>query len=119
MSDQIVLENLQFYGYHGCLVEENKLGQKFAVSLRISADLRAAGRSDDLAQSINYAEVCEAVKSIMEGPPSKLLENLAEKIAEAVLHLGAIEVEVKVKKVHPPIPVLMDFVAVQIVRRRS
>jgi len=119
MPDRIILENLQFFGYHGCLAEENSLGQRFAVSLCIGSDLLAAGLSDDLTQSINYAEVCAVVKAIMEGPPSRLIETLAERIAGAVLDMGALEVEVTVKKIHPPIPVHMDFAAVQIARRRS
>lgn len=116
--DKIILENMQFYGYHGVLPEENRLGQRFAVSLSLGTDIKAAARQDDLSHSISYAEVYKAVKAIMEGKPVKLLETLAEEIASRVLGMGARTVRVTVKKLHPPIPGQMDYAAVQIERVR-
>ncbi|KAF0196324.1 MAG: dihydroneopterin aldolase [Bacillota bacterium] len=117
--DKIILENMLFYGYHGVLAEENRLGQRFAVSLVIGTNTSAAGLSDDLALSLNYAEVYDAVKKIMAGTPVKLLERLAETIADNVLDMGALWVRVRVKKLHPPIPGQMDYAAVEIERSRT
>lgn len=117
--DKIILQNMQFYGYHGVLPEENRLGQRFAVTLVIGTDTRAAAAGDDLSKSINYAEVYAAVQSVMEGAPVKLLETLAEAIAAKILSLGAFSIRVTVKKLHPPIPGQMDFAAVEIERSRS
>lgn len=117
--DKIIIENMQFYGYHGMLSEENRLGQRFAVSLVLGTDIRTAAGSDDLGKTIDYAMVYEAVREIMEGPWVKLLETLAEKIACRVLGLGVTYVRVTVKKLHPPIPGSLDCVAVEIERSRQ
>jgi dihydroneopterin aldolase len=119
MTDRILLENMLFFGYHGVLPEENKLGQRFAVSLVIGTDTRAAAISDDLSLSLNYAEAYTVVKEIMEGAPVKLLETLAERVAGSILAMGAESVRVTVKKLHPPIPGQMDFAAVEIERIRA
>lgn len=117
--DKILLENMQFYGYHGVLPEENRLGQRFAVSLAIGTDTKAAAQNDDLSLSLNYAEVYTVVKDIMEGQPVKLLETLAETIAEKVLAMNAFTVRVTVKKLHPPIPGPIEYAAVEIERSRA
>ncbi|MFW0860552.1 MAG: dihydroneopterin aldolase [Dethiobacter sp.] len=116
MMDKIILENMRFYGYHGILAEENRLGQCFAVTLVMGTDIKAAAQNDDLAKAINYAECYAAVKNIMEGTPVKLLETLAEAIAVKILSLGALTVQVTVKKLHPPISGQLDFAAVEIER---
>jgi len=117
MADKLLLTNLLFYGYHGALPEEGGLGQRFSVSLEIEVDTRPAACTDDLGQTINYADVCRAVRAIVEGPACKLLETVAERIATAVLEFGALSVRVRVKKLHPPIDVQMDYAAVEIERR--
>ena len=71
--DLITLKEMAFYGYHGCMPEENKLGQRFIVDMHIEADLREAGRTDDLSKTINYAEIYQDVKAVVEGEPVKLL----------------------------------------------
>lgn len=58
-EDRILLRGLVFHGYHGVLPEEQVLGQKFVVDASLSADLAAAGRSDDLADTVSYAAVYE------------------------------------------------------------
>lgn len=119
MQDKLLLANMLFYGYHGALPEETVLGQRFCVSLEIVCDTRPAAEVDDLALALNYATVCAAVKGIVEGPPCKLLETVAEKIAAKVLDMGAVSVLVTVKKLHPPVAVQMDYAAVQIERTRE
>ncbi|EEG79063.1 dihydroneopterin aldolase [Dethiobacter alkaliphilus] len=116
--DKIILENMLFYGYHGVLPEENTLGQRYAVSVVLGTDIKSAAADDDLTKSLNYAEVYNAVKGIMEGEPAKLLETLAESISGRILAMGAETVRVTVKKLHPPIPGQMDFAAVEIERSR-
>ena len=64
--DRIVLTGMEFIGYHGCLPEEREQGQPFYIDLTMYADLQPAGVSDDLAQTINYAEVYATVKAIVQ-----------------------------------------------------
>jgi dihydroneopterin aldolase len=64
--DVIKIRDLEIYGHHGVMKEENVLGQKFLVSLALYTDTRAAGESDNLADSVNYAEVSYLVKEHIE-----------------------------------------------------
>lgn len=77
--DKIYLNELVFYGYHGVLKEETKLGQTFRVSLILDF-LPKAGISDSVEDTVSYADVYETVKEIVEGKPFKLIEALAEKL---------------------------------------
>ncbi|MBR0328475.1 MAG: dihydroneopterin aldolase, partial [Selenomonadaceae bacterium] len=51
--DRITLTGMEFFGYHGVLPEENKLGQRFVVDLVLELDLHQAGLNDDLNATIN------------------------------------------------------------------
>ncbi|EOE5454898.1 dihydroneopterin aldolase [Listeria monocytogenes] len=119
--DKIYLNELVFYGYHGVLAEETKLGQTFRVSLILGLSTKKAGISDSVDDTVSYAEVYETVKEIVEGTPFKLIEALAEKIASEVLTGYPLleEVTVKLIKPNPPIPGHYDSVAVEIERKRS
>jgi dihydroneopterin aldolase len=119
--DKIFLNHMQFYGYHGVYPEEQKLGQRFFVDVVLELDLRKAGQSDELRDTIDYSLVYERVKSIIEGKPKKLLETLAEKIADNLLQefLLVQRVTVKIIKPDPPIPGHYQSVAVEITRGRK
>lgn len=119
--DKIYLNELAFYGYHGVLSEENKLGQKFIISLVLGLSTKKAGISDNVNDTVSYADVYETVKEIAEGKPFKLIEALAEKIATEVLVNYPLlnEVTVKLIKPNPPIPGHYHSVAVEIERKRS
>ncbi|EAF5659268.1 dihydroneopterin aldolase [Listeria innocua] len=119
--DKIYLNELAFYGYHGVLQEETKLGQTFRVSLILGLSTKKAGQSDSVDDTVSYADVYETVKGIVEGTPFKLIEALAEKIATEVLIDYPLleEITVKLIKPNPPIPGHYDSVAVEIKRKRS
>ena len=80
--DNIKLTGMEFFGYHGALAEENKLGQRFLVDLELYLDLHQAGAGDDLSASINYAQAYEVVKTVVEGPAFKTIEAVAEAAAQ-------------------------------------
>lgn len=118
--DKIYVNEMEFYGYHGVFPEETKLGQRFKVDLVIETDLSKAGSSDDLNDSINYGELFNVCKEIVEGKPFKLVEALAESITASVLQqFPSVEAcTVKVIKPDPPIPGHYKSVAVEIKRSR-
>lgn len=120
MVDKIELYRMDFFGYHGVLPEENRLGQRFMVDLTVFVDLKRAGESDNLNDSINYAELFSICKDVVEGEPLKLIEAVAEKIATNVLKTYEMvsECTVKVIKPNPPIPGHYQHVAVEIKRSR-
>lgn len=99
-SDRIILEGMVFFGRHGTRPEEQALGQPFVVDVALRLDLRAAGAADDLDQTVDYSQVHRAARAIVEGPPLRLTEAVAERIAAAVLaeHPRVEAVEVRVRK---------------------
>lgn len=118
--DKIYVNKMEFYGYHGVFSEETKLGQRFRVDLTVSLDLKKAGETDELEYSVNYAELYNVCKGIVEGKPFKLVEAVAEKIAAEILGIFPMveETKVKVIKPDPPIPGHYQSVAVEITRSR-
>ncbi|WP_099224507.1 dihydroneopterin aldolase [Listeria costaricensis] len=119
--DKILMNDLHFYGYHGVLPEENKLGQSFQVSLVLNLSTRKAGLSDSVEDTVSYADVYETVKEITEKRRFKLIEALAETIAKEVLAAYPLlnSVGIKVVKPNPPIPGHYESVAVEIERKQS
>lgn len=85
MGDEVFLEGMKFYAFHGHNPEEQVLGQRFEVDVRIAADLEAAGQTDDLTKTVNYSQVFKRVREVVEGPPRSLIESVAEEIATVVL----------------------------------
>ncbi|ACV61189.1 dihydroneopterin aldolase [Desulfofarcimen acetoxidans DSM 771] len=120
MSDKIILSGLDFYGYHGVLPEEQRLGQKFIIDLELSLSLREAGIKDDPDLTVNYARVFETVREVVVGKPFFLIEALAEAIAFKVLKNFSIEkVLVRVRKPQAPVPGCFEHMAVEITREKE
>jgi dihydroneopterin aldolase len=121
MVDRIILEGMQFYGYHGVNPEERVLGQRYVVDLTADLDLRRAGETDRLEDTVSYSHIYRTVRAVMEGEPRNLLESAAQAIADSVLAEFQVEaVSVTVKKPNPPVRgSSIDLAAVQIHRVRS
>ncbi len=121
MLDKIYVNKMEFYGYHGVFPEENTLGQRFRVDLIVETDLKQAGLTDKLEESISYVDLYQVCKRIVEGTPFKLIEAVAEQIANQTLEQfdKVNSVTVKVVKPDPPIPGHFQSVAVEIIRRRK
>jgi len=119
-SDTIVLTGVRARGHHGVLPDEREQGQVFVVDLTLELDLREAGASDDLADTVSYAEVAAEAVAVMEGPPANLIETVAERIAEAaLLHYRVQAVEVTVHKPQAPVGVPFGDVSVRVRRVRD
>lgn len=121
MPDRIILQGMQFYGYHGVNPEERVLGQRYVVDLTADLDLRRAGETDRLEDTVSYSHVYRAVRNVMEGEPRNLLESAAQAIAERVLTDFPVDaVSVTVKKPNPPVRgSSIELAAVQIHRTRE
>jgi 7,8-dihydroneopterin aldolase/epimerase/oxygenase len=121
-ADVIELRGLRALGVHGVLPEEQHRAQPFEVDVILEVDLRRAGRSDALADTVDYGAVGAAVAAVFSGPHAALLEHLAERVAAAVLTAGAplaTAVTVKLRKTRPPVPFELASAGVTIHRRRD
>ena len=118
--DKIILKGIQFHGYHGVAEAERQLGQKYEIDLELMTDLSAAGKNDDLARTIDYAQVVQLVIEIGTGQSFQLFEAIAETIAETILAQFQIdEVRIAVKKLSPPIEPRLTYAGVEIHRKRN
>lgn len=119
-DDCILLEQMVFFGHHGAYPAEQELGQRFIVDLALGLDLQPAGRSDRLEDTVNYAHVFEVVRAVVEGPPCRLLEAVAQRIADAVLAEERIRwCRVRLAKPGVAIRGALAGAAVQITRERE
>jgi dihydroneopterin aldolase len=120
MPDRVSLRGLKVWGHHGVFDHERADGQDFVIDVVLYFDTRPAARSDDLADTVNYAAVAQSVTTIVGGEPVNLIETLAGRIADACLDDSRVEtVEVNVHKPHAPIPLPFDDVVVSIRRSRG
>ncbi|MDR2816439.1 MAG: dihydroneopterin aldolase [Proteiniphilum sp.] len=115
MKTSIELKNMHFFAYHGVLEHETIHGNNFSVTLRFSADLSKACISDDVGDTVDYAEVYDLVKEEM-AKPSKLIENAAyrilRRVKDAFPEIDRIEVELA--KMNPPVAGRMEYSAVTV-----
>ena len=117
MLDKVIINKLECFGKHGVFKEENVLGQKFVVSAEM---LVSRSSNDDLATSVNYGEVSLFIDNIVRNKVFKLIETLAENIAEGILkNFNVHEVTVKVEKPWAPVGLPLDSASVEIHRKWS
>lgn len=116
--DRIHIKNLEIFAHHGVFPEENRLGQKFVVSAILFTHTREAGRTDDLTKSIHYGDVSHMIKQYLETHTCKLLEAVAEGLAEELLlSVPRLEkVRLEIKKPWAPVGLPLETVSVEIER---
>ena len=103
MQSYIILKDLRFYAYHGVGAQETQVGNEFVLDLRLRMDWARAIRSDDVNDTLSYAEAYEAVKDEM-ARPSRLLEHVAGRIARRLFQdfSSLEEIELRLVKRNPP-----------------
>ena len=115
----IKLKNIRTFSYHGCLVEESKIGSDYRVDLEIAADLATSVASDKLADTVDYVHLNRIVTEEM-AIRSELLEHVAGRILKRVLdELPMVtRVVVEVSKINPPIGGDVEEVTIVLEERR-
>ena len=100
----IKLKNIRTFSYHGCLVEESKIGSDYSVDLEIKTDLRKSSASDNLNDTVDYVLLNRIVVEEM-AIRSHLLEHVAHRIIVRVFkEIAAVSrIIVGVSKLNPPI----------------
>ena len=120
MNNQIILAEIHGFGFHGVLEHERSDGQDFFVDIVLNLDLTAAAKSDDIADTVNYAEIVEFTVAEITGDPVNLIESLAVRIAEGILNkfLKVDVVTVTVHKPQAPVAAQLKDIAVVVTRSR-
>ena len=115
--DRVAVRGISATGHHGVFDFEKREGQTFVVDVVLGMDTREAAATDDLARTVNYAEVAADVVALIEGEPVDLIEKLAQQIADACLARELVQaVEVTVHKPEAPVGVPFGDVTVTITR---
>ena len=119
--DRIFLHGMRFMACHGVLPHEREVPQPFEVDMEMGLDLRAAGESDDLGDTVNYAKVYDVVSTVLTVTRKYLIEAIAEEIADDLLRdFDSLRwVRVTVHKPAAPIDGIFSDVGVTILRRRK
>lgn len=104
MKSYIFLENIKIYAYHGVLDQERVVGNNYVINLKLTLDLSRAAVSDDLNDTVSYADVFAIIKREMQ-TSSQLLEHVAGRILDAIKQTYPTieEVELKLSKLNPPV----------------
>jgi dihydroneopterin aldolase len=117
MMDAIQISGIRSYGYTGYLPEEQVLGQWFEVDLTLWLDLRQAGKSDAIADTLDYRDTINTVETIIKTSKFALLERLATEIADHLLQKPLIKkARVQLTKPTPPIPDFRGKIQIDITR---
>ncbi|REE83689.1 dihydroneopterin aldolase [Lutibacter oceani] len=116
----IKVKNIRVYAYHGCLVEEGKIGSDYRVDVAVKADLSKSAISDNLADTVDYVHLNKIVKEEM-AIRSKLLEEVAKRILDRILAeiLIVKKAEVAVSKLNPPIGGNVAMVTIEMSKSRD
>lgn len=116
--DKIAIHKLEVFAKHGVYPEENVLGQKFVISVVLHTSTRKAGLTDDLGYSVNYGEVCHFIQEFVTGHTWKLLESVAEQLAqELLLRFPLVErADLEIRKPWAPIGLPLETASVEISR---
>ncbi|MBQ8152810.1 MAG: dihydroneopterin aldolase [Prevotella sp.] len=103
VSSYICLKEVRFHAFHGVMPQERRVGADFLLSLRVGYDFSKAMRTDEVGDTLNYAEVCRIVKEEME-KPSALLEHVAGRIADAIFRQfpDVRSIDLELTKQNPP-----------------
>lgn len=118
--DTILIEQIEFYAYHGASDEEQAIGHRYAVDAKLGFDTRSAGASDRLDDTVNYSHVARRIAEIGTNRQFRLLEALASVIADAILSEFPVEsIQLTIRKLHPPMSTIAAAVGVTIERHRA
>ena len=118
--DTLTISGIEGFGRHGVFEAERRDGQVFLADVALTVDTRAAARSDDLRDTVDYGSLVARVVKAIESDPVDLIETLAERIADTCLEDDRVRsVEVTVHKPHAPVGATVGDVALTITRTRS
>lgn len=119
MNDRIALTGIEVYAKHGVLVHEQQRAQVFRVDVTAYTDLSFAGKSDDLADALDYSTLAMEIREVVGAESHHLIETVAASVAEVVLgHDQVTKTVVTIHKPNAPLDIAFEDVSVTIERAR-
>lgn len=114
-SSYIFLKDICCYAYHGVAPQENIIGNEYIINLKLKVNISRAMQTDDVEDTVNYAEIHEAVKAEM-AIPSKLLEHVSGRIVEKLFEKfpDIEDIELRLSKRNPPMGADIDAAGVEL-----
>lgn len=102
-NSYILLKEIRCYAYHGVAPQENLIGNEYIIDLKLKVDINKAAQTDEVADTVNYAEVHQVIMAEM-AVPSKLLEHVGGRIIEKLFQQFPVleEIELHLSKRNPP-----------------
>ena len=116
----VSLEGLEFFAYHGYYEEEQKIGNKYQVNIKVETEFAGAAQEDQLSGTVDYERLYKLVETQM-AIPSKMLEHLGQRIIDQTIEAfpDIDSVEVDISKFNPPIRGVCERARVTIKKKRS
>lgn len=118
-GDFIKITNLKVFAHHGVFPEETRDGQDFYVNAKLFLDCRKAGKTDNLSDSLNYGEVSHFITDFLQDHTYKLIESVAEQLAEAMLLSMPVLKGVEIELCKPHAPIVLPFENVSVTMKRQ
>ena len=114
-SSYIFIDGLRLHAFHGVMEQERRVGADFLVDIRVQYNISKAIETDDVAHTLNYADLLQIVSQEM-ARPSSLLEHVAGHIVQAIFETypSALAVDLKLTKLNPPMGADSDGAGVEL-----
>ncbi|MEA4988298.1 MAG: dihydroneopterin aldolase [Anaerovorax sp.] len=119
--DKIIIKDLQVYAYHGVAPEEKINGQMFLASLKIGVSLEKPAASDDVNDTLSYADVCNDIQMVIQSKNHNLIESVAMDIIGYLFrtYTSIAEINILLKKPWAPMGHHLKYAAVELERKRG
>jgi len=116
----IKVNNIKLYAFHGCLVEEAKIGSEYRVDIQVKSKLKKSAKSDQLKDTVDYVHLNRIAKEEM-AVRSELLEHVAKRILNRIFKelLLVKKATVSVAKINPPIGGNVAEVVIVLTKKRK
>lgn len=121
IKNYIYINGIEVYGYHGVFAEENTLGQKFIFDIKCELNYKQAMITDDLTNTVSYADVANLVYNVSSSKIYKLLERLSFEIIKEIFnnYTSVQSIELKINKPNAPIQKIFSSCGIEIIIRRE
>ena len=117
--EQILVQGLQVFGYHGVYEQEKEEGQTFLVNCVMDTSFASAIHSDDVGETVDYGTVCLFIKKYFEEKAYDLLEKVADELATSIMYAfpGIEKIQIQITKPNAPIPMEFESVGVRVEKK--